>query len=436
MKEAPFYAKDLSLEAQTFLYACVFWTVAADEELKPGEQKWMIDQFGEDGAMRSLEEFVGLESQQFFNAFDNSAKSLPANDRTLIYPQLQQWLTSCAEADGQETPAETQIIEKIMDRLGIFPEKPSEPSKQETINAPAPASLETGESRMIEGHDSDVTSIDISSDGSLILSGSEDGTIKLWNLASNKKILSIPGDGTGITAVRFTRDNNILSGSRMGYTTLWNGKSGEKLWENHRKREGGITGIDVANDSDAVATGSDVGFITILNLKNGKKKSQFGKRSRGAIRSVRFGPNEKILVSCGDDKMIRMWDWKKSSELKQFEGHEDGVTGAELSSDGKLLVSSARDNTIRIWNTENGKIIHVLNGHSFSVGDACFSPDKKYILSGGWDHFMKLWDIETGKEILNVESTDGCFSSVAFHPKGTFIAGGGSDRVIHIVKIG
>ncbi len=73
MRKAPFFAKELSAQAQTFLYACAFWAVAADEELKSSEQMWLMEQFGKDGATNSLEEFVALESNDFFKAFDDAA---------------------------------------------------------------------------------------------------------------------------------------------------------------------------------------------------------------------------------------------------------------------------------------------------------------------------------------------------------------------------
>ncbi|MDI6774275.1 MAG: hypothetical protein QME60_02615 [Verrucomicrobiota bacterium] len=81
MNKAPFCAKDQSLNVQTFLYACAFWTVAGDEELKSAEQDWLVEQFGEAGATRSLEEFVKLESDAFSRAFEQAVKSLTDGEK-------------------------------------------------------------------------------------------------------------------------------------------------------------------------------------------------------------------------------------------------------------------------------------------------------------------------------------------------------------------
>ncbi len=84
MSEAPFYAKDFSTHAQVFLYACAFWTVAADEELKSTEQKWLKEQFGEDGATNSLDDFIALGSDDFFDAFYEASDKLTDEERTAV----------------------------------------------------------------------------------------------------------------------------------------------------------------------------------------------------------------------------------------------------------------------------------------------------------------------------------------------------------------
>ena len=119
MAQAPFRAKDFSVAAQTFLYACAFWTVAADEELKPGEQTWLYEQFGQEGATQSLEEFVALESDEFFAAFDNAAAGLSDEEKNIIFPKLEEWLISCAKSDAEELVSEDEIIQKIKARLSI-----------------------------------------------------------------------------------------------------------------------------------------------------------------------------------------------------------------------------------------------------------------------------------------------------------------------------
>mgnify|MGYP001615966590 CR=1 FL=1 len=125
MKKAPFNAKDMSLNAKKFLYTCAFWTVAADEQLKPSEQEWLVQQFGAEGATKSLDEFIALESEEFFQVFDASAKALTIEERRKIFPRLEDWLISCVGSDAAVSDVEKQIIRKIMDRLSVYEESNS-----------------------------------------------------------------------------------------------------------------------------------------------------------------------------------------------------------------------------------------------------------------------------------------------------------------------
>lgn len=114
---APFYARNFSAEARTFLYACAFWTVAADEEITDPEQQWLIEQFGEDGVTQSLDDYIALESSAFLKAFDNATRALPDDEKRVIYPQLEEWLTSCAEADA---PADQELEDDRQDQETAF----------------------------------------------------------------------------------------------------------------------------------------------------------------------------------------------------------------------------------------------------------------------------------------------------------------------------
>ncbi len=444
MTHPPFYAKDCSVEAQTFLYCCAFWAVAADEELRPGEQSWLIEQFGEDGATGSLQEFVALESDEFFNAFDRAVLSLTDDDKKFVYPVLEEWLFSCASSDGGEVAEERDIIERIKKRLSLPVEvarlcaAPVVKEKELHVPVSGAASrdvIKAEEVRIFEGHTGEVMGVDVSSDGRYIVSCSDDGMVKLWDFAGGSEVRTLPGHEIGVMDVRFCPDGKrAVSGDRSGMLVLWNVESGEELWRQHVKR-GGITGVDVSADGRRVAVSSDIGIIILLDLESGEKIRTFSDRKLGSARSVSFNENATLLLSGGDDKCVRLWDVETGVQSGCFEGHEDGVMSVCFSPDGKHVLSGSRDNTLKLWCLSTFKEEKTFKGHGFSVYDVSFSNDGKQVLSSSWDHTVKLWDVETGNVIFNMDSYEGRFSDSEFHPDGRHVVVGSSDKAVYVIRL-
>lgn len=440
MREPPFFAKDMSVEARTFLYACAFWAVAADQKLRTAEQAWLVEQFGQEGATQSLEEFVALESGEFFTAFDSAAAALSDEERRVIYLGLEAWLLSCAEADGAAADEEKQIIEKIKARLSL------DRKIARLTGAPAPAAppqaaatpetVGEGETGTLTGHDSEINAVCLSPDGRAVLSGDEAGVVKVWDFGGGSEMGSFDLHEMGVMDVCFCPDGrSAVSGDRMGLLKRWDVESGNVIWSKSERGRGGVTAIDVSPDGKSVAASSDIGMVVVRDLENGDPVCEFGERRRGCVRCVCFSPAGSPVAFGGDDRTVRLWDAKTRAETTTFEGHGDGVMTVCFSPDGRTVVSGSRDNTLRLWEVESGKELQLFEGHTFTVYSACFSPDGRHILSGAWDHTVKLWDAKSARQIFNLESVDARFSGIAFHPDGRHVVAGGSDNAIHVVCV-
>ncbi len=86
MDQGSLLAKIFPLHVPRFVHIGAFWAAASDETLKPAEQKWLEDQFGEAGVTHSLQEFVERESDAFLHAFDHAVRSLMRLDsETLLW---------------------------------------------------------------------------------------------------------------------------------------------------------------------------------------------------------------------------------------------------------------------------------------------------------------------------------------------------------------
>lgn len=469
MKKAPFKAGDKSLNVRRFLYACAFWTVAGDEELKPGEQQWLEQQFGEEGATSSLEEFVSLESDDFFDAFDSAADALSEEEKKDIYPRLEEWLYSCATADGTERTGERDVILKIKNRLSLETElrnlgipRSAEPGAQSGPVESRVISARNHEiagvepqvsdysaqgdeisivrqgSHVLSGHDAEVTALDMSCDGKRVVSGSEDGSVRIWNWKDGSELMNEYAHEMGVMALRCSpKDARAVTGDRLGDVVAWDIENCQTLWKKQGKKKmnGGVTGIDISADGRKMCASLNTGMVTVWDFESGEPEHIEGKKKWGSINTVRFTPGGPGLISGGDDGMLRFWKTQNLEFDGLIEGHEAGITAIDISSDGKSLASAGRDNMVRIWNLEERKPVYELEGHNFSVYDVCFSRDDRFVASGAWDHTLRLWDVESGRQLLKMESIDGRFSSVAFDMETEFLLAGSSEKVVHVLNL-
>ncbi|MFN6539367.1 MAG: ribosome assembly protein 4, partial [Nostoc sp. EkiNYC01] len=158
----------------------------------------------------------------------------------------------------------------------------------------------------LEGHSSRVWGVVFSPDGKTLASGSDDKTIKLWDVSTGKAIKTLTGHSSAVISVVFSPDGKTLASGSSDNTI--------KLWD--------------------VSTGKAIKTLT-------------GHSS--AVISVVFSPDGKTLASGSSDKTIKLWDVNTGKAIKTLTGHSSAVISVVFSPDGKTLASGSSDNTIKLW---------------------------------------------------------------------------------------
>ncbi|MBE8988931.1 hypothetical protein IQ275_17430 [Nostoc sp. LEGE 12450] len=283
--------------------------------------------------------------------------------------------------------------------------------------------LETGkEIHTLKGHDSSVTSVSFSADGKTLASGSYDKTIKLWNLETGKEIRTLKGHDSSVFSVSFSADGKTLaSGSWDKTIKLWNLETGKEI-RTLKGHDRSVFSVSFSADSKTLASGSNK-TIKLWNLETGKEIRTL-KGHDSIVSSVSFSADGKTLASGSDDKTIKLWNLETGKEIRTLKGHDGFVKSVSFSADGKTLASGSEDKTIKLWNLETRKEIRTLKGHDSSVRSVSFSADGKTLASGSWDSTIKLWNLETGKEIRTLKGHDGFVFSVSFSADGKTLASG------------
>jgi WD40 repeat protein len=289
---------------------------------------------------------------------------------------------------------------------------------------------------ILEGHQGSVLSVEFSEDGRTLVSGSRDGTIKIWDVPSRKLTRTLTGHGLNVFGVTFSPKGDLLAscgGDKM--IRLWDARTLEpvRVLQGHTDA---IRAVAFSPDQVALASVSLDQTVRLWDVATGKLTHTL-KGHTARVKSVVYGLNGRGIATAASDKTIRLWDTKTGAQQATLGGHTKDIETLALSPDGKTLASSSGDTTVWLWDLAAKKHVATLEGHGAEVDSVAFSPDGRIIASGSKDKLIKLWDAVSRRMLRTIEGHTGRVESLAFSPDGKTIAsgGGGGDTSIRLWKI-
>ena len=251
------------------------------------------------------------------------------------------------------------------------------------------------------GHSEAVNKVAVTSDGKLLASGSDDGTIKLWDVSLRRELRTFAGEFSRVVSAAFSADGKMLAGV---------GNDKIKVW--------------------SVETGSEL--LSITHQSKVKLREAGESYVNNDLTSVVFSPDGKTLVTAGGDGKIKFWSIATKAEIKTLSGHSTWLSEAVFSRDGKLLATSSGDKTVAVWEVETGKKLHVLKGHSHYVYGLAFNHDGSLLASGSEDKTARVWNVTTGKELKTLTGHATAVADVMFlHGENTLVTGS-DDRTLKL----
>ncbi|KAJ2913615.1 hypothetical protein MD484_g6798, partial [Candolleomyces efflorescens] len=290
----------------------------------------------------------------------------------------------------------------------------------------------------LRGHSHHVSTVAISLDGKRIVSGSWDGTIRIWDMEKGEQVgSSLRGHDSFIRSVAISPNGELIVSSSDDRTVrVWDAKTATQVGESIQGHEARVWSVAFSHDGKRIVSGSFDRTIRIWEAVEELRWTQVGDPIRGHdnwIRTIAISPDDKYIVSGSDDRTIRIWDAKERRQVGELRGHKGYVFSAAISPDGKRIVSGSYDNTIRIWDVEKREQVGELQGHSETVRSVAISPDGKYIVSGSEDGTIWIWDLEKREQVgepLRGHARE--VSSVAISSDGKRIVSGSDDRTVRI----
>lgn len=215
--------------------------------------------------------------------------------------------------------------------------------------------------RTLKPHSSPVIISAIDSTGTLLATGSADGTVKVWDIRRGYITHTFHGHSGVISALHFFE---VASGGQNGDRD----KSKKSIKKGRRKS---------ANDEDLV-----------MGDLNESPASGFR------------------LASGSEDGKARIWDLHKRKSLTVLDSHVSVVRALAFSGKANALLSASRDKTVILWDTrtwKTKKVIPVLE----SVEAAGFVGDGDYCYTGGEKGRIRIWETNSGREVTPEQEAGG-----------------------------
>lgn len=306
------------------------------------------------------------------------------------------------------------------------------------------------ESNSLEMHEGPVNSACLSRDGNLVLSGSDDGSICVWDFQRGR-LYRLKGHLGGVTSVCFSMDEeHCLSAGRDGTIRMWEIEN-EKCLTVLKGHQGEVKSISLSSDGHFVLSGGADGTIRLWDYESGACLRTLSGHKNVVTSVCIIGVNTAISASL--DGTLRLWDLSSGNSLYPIEGHKGGITSVNMSLDGRFALSGSQDKLVKLWKAhwhtvwsalwvlaEEGRLSEVekeiglktFSGHTDSVQAVCLSPNGLFAFSGGLDGTLKVWDIRNGTCLATLEGHQAGISSVCLCADARYILTGSHDHTLKV----
>ena len=238
---------------------------------------------------------------------------------------------------------------------------------------------------ILRGHENEVNSVAFAVDGSKIVSGSDDRTLRLWDAVQWIHLREPIRHESAVVATEFSSDGSRLTSvSSDGIARQWDVRQATAL----------------AHHFDALG--------------------------------VAYSPNSSQIVSISSDAKIRSWDANTGKAIRELTGHWGAVLCVAFSPDGKQIASGSLDGTVRIWDVETGLAREIIDTNRQECKSVAWSPNGSVLAT--LLHFsplISLWDVQRRQTILTI-STHHPALDIAFSPHGATLASASEDGTIQL----
>jgi WD40 repeat protein len=284
--------------------------------------------------------------------------------------------------------------------------------------------------RTLVGHEDGVNAVGVTPDGRHVVSGSDDGTLKVWEIESGRVTQTLLGHELLVTGVAVTPDGlRVVSGSTDTTLKVWEIESG-RLIRTFAGHEGGVNAVAVTPDGRHAISGSDDGTLKVWEIESGRV-SQTLAGHEGEVSALAVTADGEYAVSGSWDRTLRVWELASGRMVRRL-GHAGRVHALAVTPDKRHIVSGSDNGTLRVWDLATGRMIGKPLGHTTCVHAVAVAPDSRRAVSGSGDGTLKVWELAGGRVIETLKDHAGPVLTVAVTPDSRHVVSGSADGTLRV----
>jgi G protein beta subunit-like protein len=225
---------------------------------------------------------------------------------------------------------------------------------------------------VFEGHTQNVTSVSFHSEGKWVVTGSEDGTIRIWDLRSSHLYRNYDNGPPVNDVAIHPNQGELISCDQAGNIRQWDLSENACTVELTPEDDVPIRSVSIASDGSCLVAGNNKGRCYVWKINDDHSRESrfqalttFQAHNKYLTRCV-LSPDVKLLATCSADTTIRIWSVSPIYEFKQLkmlQGHQRWVWDAAFSDDSAYLVTASSDHVARLWDLASGETVRQYNGH-------------------------------------------------------------------------
>ena len=293
----------------------------------------------------------------------------------------------------------------------------------------------------LDGHTGSVNSIDFSPKGDLLVTGSNDNTVRIWDIESGSLLSTLEGHTDNVTSVIFSKgDDLVFSGSLDGSVKIWTTENG-RLMHELGNNASPVKSLAISPNGEFLAVGYEGAPVEIWALADRSLYTTLEKCTTTMYggyweaNALSFSLSSDTLAIPTSPK-ISLCTISEDRVVTEFEGHiilsdmpgtvsYTQVKSLKFLSNEEFLVSSTITD-MRLWNTLDGEIIQIFKQ---CKGSIALSPDEKLIASGAGEN-LRICNASDGTALRNLIGHENNITSIAYSSDGSLIASGSANGTI------
>lgn len=293
----------------------------------------------------------------------------------------------------------------------------------------------------LSGHTDTVNLVAFSNDGMFLATGSLDGTVRVWGVASGafEEVNVLQGPGEDILWLAWhPKGNVLLAGSADSTCWMWSVPKGKEM-QCFVGHAGAVLCGGFTPDGKMVATASEDGTMRVWNPKSGASKMSF-KQSGGmlfhdaAVTCMDIAGDSKSIATGSEDHTVALSNVVSGKVLHRFEGHEDGVEAVAICANMPFVASASLDGTVRIWDIPS-QSERLVSQHRAGVVTLRWHPTLPIFFSGSIDRTVQAVDARDGKQLQLFTGHRETVLQIQLSPSGDTLMSGSDDNTARLFRL-